>query len=307
MRLVSAPGRDVRGAERREARPEADHQRGLLDGEALDEALRLHGGQRRIEQVGLEAHQQTRAVLRDLVRGRRRHVQRDPCLVAGDFMPHDDARHAHPPANHQPAGFPQLERHVVDGRQRAADELHRQVPAPADARRRRRQRHEPSADGGQRLVLRDDDGAALVADRDRARQRVFAHQHAEDRGQVVHRHQLGVADDDGGNGARAVERNQPQRNGRRRLTGQRHRRQHDDEGERPDARHEEHEFIVSNPEPRFTESGRVHRFTGSQVHRFGLLGSRVHPVHERSRVRARAASCTGAVDEGAQVEDRGFD
>ena len=196
------------GARRRRPRAQNEAKRGprpitsvvCSTATALDEPLRLHDGQRGIEQIGLEAHQQTRAVLRDLVRGRRRHVQRDPGLVASDFMPHDDARHAHPPANHQAAGLPQLERHVVDGRQRAADELHRQVPAPADARRRRRQRHQPSADGGQRLVLRDDDGAALVADRDRARQRVFAHEHAEDRGQVVDRHQLGVADDDRGNG-----------------------------------------------------------------------------------------------------------
>ena len=101
---------------------------------------------------------------------------------------------------------------------------------------RRRQRDEPSADRRERLVLRQDDGLALVAHGDRAGDGVFAHGDAEERGEIVECDELGVAAHHGRDGARAVGRDEPERRGGSGLAGHRDRgtRRHRRQQRRPE-------------------------------------------------------------------------
>ena len=138
-------------------------------------------------------------------------------------VPHDDARGPNGALQDEPRRFAELERNVRDERERAADELDRHVPARANLDRRRRQRHQAAADRGERLVLRQDDRLALVGDRDRAGDGVFAHGQAEQRREVVERDELGVAAHHGRDVPRAVGRDKPERRRRSRLAGHRDR------------------------------------------------------------------------------------
>ena len=66
-------------------------------------------------------------------------IQRDARLIAAGVMPYDDARRTNGVLQHQTRGLAQLERHIRDDRQRAADQFDGDVPARANLDRRRGQ------------------------------------------------------------------------------------------------------------------------------------------------------------------------
>ena len=105
-----------------------------------------------------------------------------------------DPRHPDVADEDQARRLAQLEARSEDRRERAADEVDRDVPGPAVAHRRGRQRDHPARDGGQRLLRRQDDRLTADGDRQPAGRRFFAHREIEEPRQIVEREHLLAAD-----------------------------------------------------------------------------------------------------------------
>ena len=99
-------------------------------------------------------------------------------------------RHAHVTHDQEPRVAAELDALIVDGRERARQELDRHEPAPPGAHGGRGQRDDAAADRRHGLVRGHDDRAAAVSDRHAAGQRVLAHADAEERRHVVERNEL---------------------------------------------------------------------------------------------------------------------
>ena len=86
----------IRDSIRREPRAEIerDHLRRFSEVDRLQRFGHRTGRQRRVERVRIEAQQQSRSLLRDGMRGRRRHIEGHPCQGADRFDPCGDAGHA---------------------------------------------------------------------------------------------------------------------------------------------------------------------------------------------------------------------
>ena len=172
-------GEDLdRGAAGRRLRPFDDAERAvaraLIDGDRRrvgQRAQRQHQirragrGQLEIERGRLEAHDQPAGLGDDRVRRRRRHVEMDARHPRLRLEPDLDARHAHVADDDQVRDGADVEARLVDERQRAIDEVHRQAPAALAAHRRRRQGDDAAADRRQAGRGGDDDGLALDGQR----------------------------------------------------------------------------------------------------------------------------------------------
>ncbi len=161
-------------------------------------------GQLEIERRRLEAHDQPAGLGDDRVRRRRRHVEMDARQPRLRLEPDLDARHAHVADDDQVRDGADVEARLVDERQRAIDEVHRQAPAALAAHRRRRQGDDAAADRCQAGGGGDDDGLALDGQRQALRQRILAQLDAEDARQLLGRDHLAAADGRGRHRAPAI-------------------------------------------------------------------------------------------------------
>ena len=151
-----------------------------------------------VERIGLELDGEAGAFLRDCVRRRRRHVERQPRDRTDHFDVSADPRHTHVADENQPGRFPQLEGGPHRSGQRARDEVDRDEPGASVARRRRGQRNQPPADRREALARRQHDRLRARGDGQAAGQRVFAHRQLEEFRQVIEREHLLTTDEPGG-------------------------------------------------------------------------------------------------------------
>ena len=113
---------------------------GSADVHRLDHVGDRRGGQRGVERVGIEAHQDACPVLDDRVRRCRQDVEGHPGDRAERLDARRDARHAQVADDDQPRRPAQLEPRAERRRERARHEVDRHEPAAALLDRRRRQR-----------------------------------------------------------------------------------------------------------------------------------------------------------------------
>jgi hypothetical protein len=151
--------------------------------------------------------------------GAGRRVDREASGGAERIVADGDARHAQIADHQEVRRLPQIEPRVVDERERAADEVHGHEPALAAARRRRGQRDQPSGDGRERLVRRQDNRLAFVRNRDRA-ERFLAHGQLEGGREIVEGDKLLITNEGDGQRAAAVLRQQRECRRLSRLTRQ---------------------------------------------------------------------------------------
>ncbi len=154
----AAIARQIRRPERSKPRTEVDDEaRGVSRPDVLHQIGRRRSGECGVERIGLELDGEAGAFLRDCVRRRWRHVERQPRDRTDHFDVSADPRHTHVADENQPRRFPQLERGPHRSGQRARDEVNRDEPGAPVARRRRGQRNQPPADRREALAGRQHD------------------------------------------------------------------------------------------------------------------------------------------------------
>ena len=176
-------------------------------------AARL-GRAHEVDGVGVEAHEDPAVLLGHLVGGVGRDPQGQaagprPRAVLGGHPGRPDVAH-----EQEPRAGAQLDPLVVDARERAAEEVERDEPAPADPPRRGVERHELPVDRRQGLPGRQDDRPAAGVDGEGTLSRILADVEPEQRGELVEGDRLAALHVDGGDRPPALRRDQRQPAGR---------------------------------------------------------------------------------------------
>jgi hypothetical protein len=188
----SAFARNIGGAKRREARAEVERKndRRVGNAQGLEHVWPRGRWQRCVEHISVEADQQTIAFLRDRVRCRGQHVDRD---ARQGILRLDACRNPRDPqiAGHdQSRRPPQFHARTECRAQRARDEVDRNEPPLTVFDRRRREGHDPSTRRGERLTGRQRDRRRPGRDGERPYHRVFADGEIEQLRELVQREHL---------------------------------------------------------------------------------------------------------------------
>jgi hypothetical protein len=109
-----------------------------------------------VERVGFELDREPVVSLSDGAVRPGRRVDREASTRRHGVIARGEPRDAKLADNQKVGRLAPFELRLVDERERAADEFHRHEPSASDAGGRRWERHEPAADGCQRLVREDD-------------------------------------------------------------------------------------------------------------------------------------------------------
>ena len=183
---------EARNDANRGPRSTASTSGGSADAQRLHQVGQRRRGQRRVERIGVEPHQQPSGVPGRWCAG----VAGSTSSVMRASAPPSGSMRAvirgtrRSPVDDQPRRPAQLEPGAERRRERPRHEINRDEPAPALLDRRRRQRHHPAGRGGQRLSRGQRDGLRLRGDRQSARQRILAQRQVEELREIVEREHL---------------------------------------------------------------------------------------------------------------------
>jgi hypothetical protein len=166
---------------------------------------------REIESIGIDADEQPSWLRGDHDRSGRRDLDLGARRRSGAGDHRRDPRKPDVSDHHQARRASKLDAPVVDGRESGGQEIDRNEPASPRSDDGGRERDDAAVGRDHRTVGGGDDRAPAVGHRDAARKHVLPEGDAKERIEVVQRHELAPALDDGGDGPAALARHESER------------------------------------------------------------------------------------------------